>query len=74
MSPKGGEIICFNTDNQTFRRRKSVLEAEVKMAKDLQMKGIPSYTKMEKDERESFIASILVVVFFYYADKDKNKS
>jgi len=50
------------------------LEAEVKMAKDLQMKGIPSYTKMEKDERESFIASILVVVFFYYADKDKNKS
>lgn len=48
------------------------MEAGKGMARALKTNGIPSYTKMERDEKDSFIASILVVVFFYYADKDKN--
>jgi len=35
--------------------------------------GIPSYTKMEKGEKDSFVESLLILIFLYYAD-DENKN
>ena len=48
------------------------MEAGKGMARTLKTNGIPSYTKMERDEKGSFIESLLIAVFLYYAD-DKNK-
>lgn len=48
------------------------MEAGEGMARTLKTNGIPSYTKMERDEKGSFIESLLIAVFLYYAD-DENK-
>jgi len=43
------------------------------MARTLKTNGIPSYIKMEKNEKGSFIESLLILIFLYYADDDNKK-